>query len=85
MKQDLLVDRLIEQVDRLKEEIGLYEAQIMAQSEERKSVVDNLRDAQSEIQGIKQEEKKLIGQWNSTLIGLQRRNEAYCTMTNAVK
>ena len=69
----------------MKEEVGLYETQITAQSEEKKIVMNNLRDAHAEIDEIKQEDKKLISQWNSTLIGLQRRNDAYSTMTDVVK
>ena len=33
-KQDLYVDRLIERVDKMKEEMAMYEAQIIAQGEE---------------------------------------------------
>ena len=48
--QDLYVDRLVERVDRLKEDIAMFEAQISAQAEETKVARDALMEANMEIE-----------------------------------
>ena len=48
--QDLFVDRLVERVDKLKEEIAMFEAQITAQVEETKAAKEALGDAHMEIE-----------------------------------
>ena len=49
-KQDLYVDRLIERVDKLKEEIAMYEAQIIAQGEETRAAKEALMEAHMEME-----------------------------------
>lgn len=49
-RQDLYVDRLVETVDKLKEEIAMFEAQITAQLEETKAAKEALSDAHMEIE-----------------------------------
>jgi chromosome segregation ATPase len=49
-KQDLFVDRLVERVDKLKEEIAMYEAQLTAQLEETKAAKEQLMEAYMEIE-----------------------------------
>lgn len=49
-KQDLLVDMLTQRVDHLREEINMYEAQCIAQSEETKAAQKNLSEALTEIE-----------------------------------
>ena len=51
-KQDLLVDMLTQRVDHLREEINMYEAQCIAQSEETKAAQKNLSEALTEIEVI---------------------------------
>lgn len=48
--QDLFVDRLVERVDKLKEEIAMYEAQLTAQLEETKAAKEQLMEAYMEIE-----------------------------------
>ncbi|CAL1527056.1 unnamed protein product [Lymnaea stagnalis] len=83
-KQDLYVDRLVEKVDRLKEEIAMYEAQISAQTEETKAAKESLIEAHMEIESIDMEKKDLYQKWNSSLIGMRRRDEAYAAMQDAM-
>lgn len=133
--QDLFVDRLVERVDKLREEIAMYEAQAMAQHEETKATRDALSDAQMEMevcagsfipkasklvhktnyyaspchdiedvisfmaktecmyglcsgmsnfQAISLEKKQLFQQWNSSLTGMRRRDEAHAAMMEAL-
>ncbi|KAK3733202.1 hypothetical protein QZH41_019682 [Actinostola sp. cb2023] len=83
-KQDLLVDMLTQKVDHLREEINMYEAQCIAQSEETKAAQQNLSEALTEIEALHLEEKQLLQQWNSSLIGMRRRDEAYAAMQEAL-
>ena len=84
-KQDLFVDRLIERVDKLREEISMYEAQLTAQLEETKAAKEALTEAHMEIDSINLEKKQLFQQWNSSLIGMRRRDEAHSAMQEALK
>ncbi|KAJ8037566.1 Coiled-coil domain-containing protein 40 [Holothuria leucospilota] len=83
-KQDLYVDRLTENVDKLREQIALYEAQCQAQNEETKAAKEALFEARTEIESIELEKKQLLQQWNSSLIGMKRRDEAHSAMTEAL-
>lgn len=44
------MDRLVERVDKLKEEIAMYEAQLTAQLEETKAAKEQLMEAHMEIE-----------------------------------
>ncbi|PIK45458.1 hypothetical protein BSL78_17690, partial [Apostichopus japonicus] len=81
---DLYVDRLTENVDKLREQIALYEAQCQAQNEETKAAKEALFEARSEIESIELEKKQLLQQWNSSLIGMKRRDEAHSAMNEAL-
>ncbi|XP_046379305.2 coiled-coil domain-containing protein 40-like isoform X2 [Haliotis rufescens] len=83
-KQDLYVDRLVERVDKLKEEMAMFEAQIIAQSDETKAAKEALMEAHMEIEAITLEKKQLFQQWNSSLIGMRRRDEAHSAMQEAL-
>ena len=84
-KQDLYVDRLVERLDKLREEITMYEAQMTAQSQETKVTKEALTEAHMEIESINLEKKQLFQQWNSSLIGMRRRDEAHSAMQEALK
>ena len=84
-KQDLYVDRLVERVDKLRNEIGMFEAQLSAQREETKAATSALAEAQMEIEQINVEKKQLFQQWSSSLIGMRRRDEAHSAMMDALE
>ncbi|XP_039358353.1 coiled-coil domain-containing protein 40 isoform X2 [Mauremys reevesii] len=81
-KQDLLVDRLTRKFNELQEQIGLYEAQFIAQAEDTKIT---RKAACMEIQTINMEKKQLMHQWDSSLTGMKRRDEAYSAMQEALR
>ncbi|XP_055874600.1 coiled-coil domain-containing protein 40-like [Biomphalaria glabrata] len=83
-KQDLYVDRLVEGVERLKEEIAMYDAQISAQTEETKAAKESLMEAYMDIESVEFEKKDLFQKWNSSLIGMKRRDEAHSAMLSAL-
>ncbi|XP_041073015.1 coiled-coil domain-containing protein 40 isoform X2 [Carcharodon carcharias] len=83
--QDMFVDRLVSQMDALREQIAMYEAQYVAQAEETKAARKTVAEATTEIEVIGYEKKQLLEQWKSSLIGMQRRDEAYAAMQEAVR
>ncbi|CAH8433419.1 unnamed protein product, partial [Dicrocoelium dendriticum] len=83
LRQDMLVDRIQTKVDQLKEDIALYDAQITAQEAEMSISQNLLHEAEAQIVAITTDRKHLMAQWNSSLLGLQRRNEAYASLLNA--
>uniref|UniRef100_H2YI71 Coiled-coil domain-containing protein 40 n=1 Tax=Ciona savignyi TaxID=51511 RepID=H2YI71_CIOSA len=83
-QQDLRVNRLIERVEHLRETIAMYEAQQSAQAEETLAAKDSLHEAHDEIEAINLEKKQLYQQWNSSLIGMKRRDEAHAAMQEAL-
>ncbi|XP_078081715.1 coiled-coil domain-containing protein 40 [Mustelus asterias] len=84
-KQDMFVDRLVSQIDALREQIAMYDAQYVAQAEETKVARKTVAEATTEIEAIGYEKKQLLEEWNSSLIGMQRRDEAYSAMQKAVR
>ncbi|THD22944.1 Coiled-coil domain-containing protein 40 [Fasciola hepatica] len=82
-QQDILVDRLQNKVDQLKEDIALYEAQIIAQEAEMVTSQNLLNEAEAQIVSISVDRKHLMSQWNVSLLGLQRRNEVYNALNKA--
>ncbi|XP_017548392.2 coiled-coil domain-containing protein 40 isoform X1 [Pygocentrus nattereri] len=84
-KQDLYVERLVKQVEKLREQIALYEAQTLAQAEETRAAKETLAEAQLEIDSLTVEQKQLLQQWNSSLIGMKRRDEALTATQEALR
>ncbi|CAF3321028.1 unnamed protein product [Rotaria socialis] len=83
--QDLFVDRLVQQVDSLREQISMYEYQLKVQMEETKNIKHTLVEARLEAETLDLETKQLMQNWNSCLIGIRRRDEAQSTMAEAVR
>ncbi|KAJ3106963.1 Coiled-coil domain-containing protein 40 [Phlyctochytrium planicorne] len=74
-RQDYFIDQLTDQLRRLQERRALYETQLMAQQKETKAATETLQEAAMEMEAIQYEKRQLLRQWNSSLIGLQRRDE----------
>nr|XP_060615802.1 coiled-coil domain-containing protein 40 [Anolis sagrei ordinatus] len=83
-KQDLHVDRLTKKVNELEEQIALYEAQYMAQSEDTNITRKEVAEAITEIQAIQLEKKQLLRNWAGSLTGMKHRDEAYAAMQAAL-
>ncbi|KAJ1129046.1 hypothetical protein NDU88_007417 [Pleurodeles waltl] len=84
-KQDLFVDRLTREADRLREQIALYEAQLEAQTQDTKAARETVAEACMEIETIIMEKRQLLQQWNSSLIGMGRRDEAFAAIQEALR
>uniref|UniRef100_A0A3B5AB49 Coiled-coil domain containing 40 n=1 Tax=Stegastes partitus TaxID=144197 RepID=A0A3B5AB49_9TELE len=78
MKQDMYVERLTKDMEGLTQQIAMYEAQANAQAEETLAV----KEALSEL--LLMARKQLLQQWNSSLTGMRRRDEAFNAMQDAI-
>merc|ERR1712195_10002 len=74
--QDLYIDSQHDKIKRLEEQLALYDAQLESQKQETKAAADTLHEASEEMQAINYEKRTLLQQWKSSLIALQRRDEA---------
>merc|ERR1711985_186538 len=83
-KQDLLLDQMNEDVKRMTEQKALLEAQLVAQKQETEAAVATLREASREMEAIEFEKKQLMQQWRSSLVGMQRRDEALQNVQQAL-
>ena len=83
-EQDIYIDNLNETLKNLHEQLALFEAQLTSQQQETNAAVETLRDAGSEMETIEFEKKQLMQQWKSSLIGIQRRDEALTATQTAI-
>lgn len=84
-KQDLLIDSMNEDIKRLTERKALLDAQIAAQRQETEAAMATLREASREMEAIEFEKKQLMMQWRSSLVGMQRRDEALQNVQKALE
>merc|ERR1719230_547363 len=85
VKQDHLVDTMNEDIKRMTEQKALLEAQLVAQKQETEAATATLREASREMEAIEFEKKQLLQQWRSSLVGMQRRDEALQNVQQALK
>eukprot|EP00755_Sulcionema_specki_P007788 Sspe_Gene.39153::Locus_18892_Transcript_1_1_Confidence_1.000_Length_2814::g.39153::m.39153 len=76
VKQDYLIDSLNEQIKSKTQQLAMYTSQLASQKEETKLAKDTLAEALAEMEAIQFEKKQLLQQWKTSLIGMQRRDEA---------
>ncbi|XP_056606298.1 coiled-coil domain-containing protein 40 [Triplophysa dalaica] len=84
-QQDVYVERLTKQVEKLSGQIALFELQITAQSEETKAAKETYSEAQLELDSLNVEHKQLFQQWNSSLVMMRKRDEAYNAMQEELR
>ncbi|KAK7929672.1 hypothetical protein WMY93_006067 [Mugilogobius chulae] len=85
LKQDLYVERLTTEIERLTEQVALYNAQTRAQAEETQTAKEALSEAEMEMASLLMARKQLLQQWNSSLVGIQRRGDAFTAMQEATR
>ena len=74
--QDVMIDSLNERIKTTQRELQLVESQLASQRNEAMSAQQTLADANKEMERIRFEKKQLISAWNSTLLGMQKRDQA---------
>ncbi|KAJ8245921.1 hypothetical protein GJAV_G00261720 [Gymnothorax javanicus] len=84
-EQDLYVDRLTKQVERLTEQIELFNVQTNEQSTETKVAKEALAEAQMEMDSVLVEQRQVLQHWNSSLLSMRHRDEAYAAMQEAMR
>uniref|UniRef100_A0A3P8TBS3 Coiled-coil domain 40 molecular ruler complex subunit n=1 Tax=Amphiprion percula TaxID=161767 RepID=A0A3P8TBS3_AMPPE len=84
MQQDLYVERLTKDMERLKQQIEMFEAQTSAQAEQTLATKEALSEAEMEMESLLVARKQLLQQWNSSLTGMRRRDEAFSAMQDVI-
>ncbi|XP_037328820.2 coiled-coil domain-containing protein 40 isoform X2 [Pungitius pungitius] len=84
-KQDLYVERLTKDMERLTQQIAMYEVQAVAQAEETQAAQEALSEAEMEMESLVMARKQLLQQWSSSLVGMRSRDEAFSAMQDAVR
>ena len=75
-EQDLYIDRLTEQARQLEVDVQLYEAQLSSQREETNVANGTLAEAAEQMGAIEFEKTQLRQQWQTALIGMNKRDQA---------
>jgi hypothetical protein len=75
-EQDFFIDHLQNRINYTQKMIGIYESQAQAHVGELRVAEESLGLAASEVAGVQQEKKRLLSQWQSTLLALQLRDDA---------
>ncbi|KAM3864676.1 coiled-coil domain-containing protein 40 [Diretmus argenteus] len=84
-KQDLYEVRLTKEMERVTEQTAMYEAQAIAQAKETQAAKETLTENQMEMDSLVMERNQLLQQWDSSLVGLRKRDEAATAMQEALR
>uniref|UniRef100_A0A8C5GLB4 Coiled-coil domain-containing protein 40 n=2 Tax=Gouania willdenowi TaxID=441366 RepID=A0A8C5GLB4_GOUWI len=85
LKQDLYVDRLTKDLERLTQQRDMYVAQAIAQREATQAVRQSLSEADKNMEVLSMARKQLLRQWKASLLGMARQHEALGAMQEAVR
>merc|ERR1719456_1999972 len=85
VRQDLLIDKINEEIKRLTEQKAVFEAQLLAQKQETEAAVATLTEAAREMEAVEFEKKQLAQQLQSALRGMMRRDSALQNVDQAMR
>ncbi|KAG7233167.1 hypothetical protein INR49_007406 [Caranx melampygus] len=85
LKQDLYVERLTKDMERLTQQVAMYEAQTSAQAEETQAAKEANSEAEVRMDSLVMSRQQLLQQWNSNLAGMKRQDEAFIAMQEATR
>merc|ERR1719217_649296 len=85
VRQDLLIDKMNEEIKRLTEQKAVYDAQLVAQKQETEAAVATLTEAAREMEAVEFEKRQLQQQLQSALRGMMRRDSALQNVDTAMK
>ena len=85
LDQDTYIDSLNTQVTRLEDDIALTEAQLRAQKEQSADADNMIRETTGALDKLASEQKRLVQQWNSSVVALGRRDQALAVATKALR
>eukprot|EP00158_Paraphelidium_tribonemae_P009866 Partr_v1_DN28984_c1_g1_i4_m25971 putative coiled-coil domain containing 40 len=83
--QDLLVDSLNTTIDRLKSEIDLFQARLDRHQTEDRGSDDILAAARIEIDAVLMEKKRLLSQWKSAVVALERKDAILAKCNDSIR
>ncbi|KAM9820029.1 coiled-coil domain-containing protein 40-like isoform 2-T6 [Syngnathus typhle] len=84
LKQDLYVERLTSELDKLKEQKDLYEVQTYAQAETTQATKEALSEAEMQMESLAMAQKQLLQQWNSSLLNMRKQDEEFGALQQAI-
>ncbi|XP_061844024.2 coiled-coil domain-containing protein 40-like [Nerophis lumbriciformis] len=85
LKQDMYVERLTKELERLTQLMDVYEAQTNAQAETTHATQEALSEAEMQMESLAMAQKQLLQQWNSSLLSMRRQDEEFGTIQEAVR
>jgi len=84
MEQDFRIDTLQENLRTQQQQLKLYTAQLEAQKRETRAALETLVEAETEMEGVHFEKKQLLAQWKSSVLAIQKRDEALSAIQDAM-
>ncbi|XP_054635838.1 coiled-coil domain-containing protein 40-like isoform X2 [Dunckerocampus dactyliophorus] len=84
-KQDMYVERLTKELDKLTQQMDIYEAQTNAQAETTHATQEALSEAEMQMESLAMAQKQLLQQWNSSLLSMRRQDEEFGVIQEAVR
>ena len=85
LMQDNYTDSLNHQVTSLEDDIALTEAQLCAQKDQSSESDKMIRETRNALEKLASEQRRLIQQWNSSVVALSRRDQALSASKDALK
>ena len=82
--QDLYIDKLNEQIKRIQMDVSLYDEQIKNEREQNKNSNSMLSELVTELELLTSEKRQLVQQWKSSVLALNRRDQALLAANNAL-
>ena len=83
--QDVYIDSLNKQIKRLEENVALTDAQLKNQEQQTEEADKMLRETGSALELLALEKKQLVQQWKSSLVALNRRDQALSAAAKALR
>nr|XP_057930526.1 coiled-coil domain-containing protein 40 isoform X2 [Doryrhamphus excisus]XP_057930527.1 coiled-coil domain-containing protein 40 isoform X2 [Doryrhamphus excisus] len=84
LQQDMYVEQLTKDLDRLTQQKDLYDVQRKAQGETTRATKEALSEAEIQTESLGMSRKQLLQQWNGSLVDLRRRDEDVRAIQEAV-
>ncbi|KAJ9514439.1 hypothetical protein QJQ45_012419 [Haematococcus lacustris] len=85
LEQDFRIDGLQESLKGLQQQLQLYTVQHQAQARETRAALETLAEAEADMEGVQFEKKQLVAQWRSSLLAIQKRDEALAAIQDAIR
>lgn len=85
LEQDLRIDTMQEGMKSMQQQLQLHTAQLEAQKRETRAAMETLAEAETEMESVHFEKKQLVAQWKSSLVAIQKRDEALSAIQDAIR